>query len=284
MNKRVSSTRSDQENSRSSILELREIPRKMTPEEEIAYWKKRALRAEAAKQEAEIRAEEKTEEAEQTIQQARFWLRAFWWMGNLFHAAEQQLERLKEKVLHTDALLGNAKLKPEQRTYLYAAQEMQRTRKVDPEGRVYLNSDKLQARAGLSKTTMYRVRKELKSAGILDTKTYTRQTAQGVRSDHFEKLNPQVYERPADLDAQAPRNGGYHPPCNSCEAEDTIVSRKTVQTVTCRECGNVSTTISPAIVTLNPKYHQRASKTTPAQENLQSSILELRGNGEVDSA
>lgn len=215
------------------------------------------LRKEARLQEAEVRAESAEVRAEAEFQEGmaeqqrhtHFWARA--WFNTLFwlQGAWEQVHHLGAKVTHTEKLMANPKLKPEQRLYLYAAAPLTVAPKHrDREGRALTHRTEIMQRAGLSESTCYRAAKELEAAGIIDAKS-PYNPVKG-KKDRFEKIAPQFATEPETLDSQAPKNGGYHPSCNSCESPQTKVDRKTVQTVTCLDCGNISTTILPTRTTI----------------------------------
>lgn len=228
------------------------------------------LRKEARLEEAEQRAEQAEEHAEECIQTqmqglqklAHFWFQAWTWVAGLLHNEQRAYQHLKAKLSRRDRLMRNKGLKPEQRAYIYAAAEVhQETKKVDTEGRAYVNTEQIAERAGLPESTCRRVRKELEAAGHLQSTTYTRHGSFGVRKDRFEKLSDAVYEAPDALECpDAPKRGGFHPRCASCESDDTLIEKKTIQVVTCRACGERSTTILPVHSRiLNPVYAAQAS-------------------------
>lgn len=219
------------------------------------------LRKEARLSEAEVRAETAEErvdeEIKQTIQaeqkRTKFWARAWWdvlfWLQGAWH----QVHALSDKLKHTEKLMSNPKLKPEQRLYLYAAAPLAiAPRHRDQEGRAQIQRAEVAQRAGLPESTCYRAAKELESAGIIDANSpYNPLKGKRVR---FEKFAPAVADSPETLNPENPERGGSHLSCHTCESDDTIIERQTVQTVKCCECGTVSKTILPVRSFYNPNY------------------------------
>lgn len=220
----------------------------------------------AEQREAEAQAEAAAEikdEQKRTCFWARAWFDVLFWL----QGAWQQVHALSKKVIHTEKLMANPKLKPEQRLYLYAAAPLAIAPKHrDKEGRAQIARAEVAQRAGLPESTCYRAAKELESVGIIDANSpYNPLKGKRVR---FEKFAAVVATDPDKLDSQAPQNGGYHPACNACESDDTIVERKTIQTITCRDCGTQSTTILPARVIYNPLYQtSEQDDTSPGKSH-----------------
>lgn len=208
------------------------------------------IRAEAEEAEAHADA---AEEIKEERARTKFWVRAWWDALFWLQGAWEQVHALSARLTHTEKLMANKKLKPEQKLYLYAAAPLAIAPKHrDHDGRAQIARAEVAERAGLPESTCYRAAKELEGAGIIDAKSpYNPLKGKRVR---FEKFAPAVADAPETLDPGNPERGGAHLACHTCESDDTIIERQTVQTVKCCECGTVSKTILPVRTFYNPQY------------------------------
>jgi hypothetical protein len=160
-------------------------------------------------------------------------------------AAEAALQQQEQFHDWERRLLGNGKLDPAARLSLRASAALVKhgtTRDVC--GPVRVRNEDIEERAGLSRTTSYRVSERLEAAGFVvstnhDDEHLTLPNGKPL-PNRYMQLSDEVWEHPETLSfPNAPKRGGYRLPCAHCGGKKFRIEKQTLERHTCMECGEI---------------------------------------------